>query len=228
MMKIKRSVVAGLSLALSIVGCRTISPVLSPRPAEFQELEGYASLKITINQQTAKSKFSFTVGLPHQARLQVLDMLNRPIYELIVNEEVSYFILSSKRMYWQGTANEVFEKFLGFRLSLQEMAGLLSGGWGEGQREEPILEGWVLEKDERGRVVSGEKQDFQFRVREFDAGSRVPRQLTFRSLQSEGRLSLLSIQFNKPLKSDHFSPAALKGFALVSWEEIERILKNED
>lgn len=228
MMKIKRPVVAVLSLALSIVGCRPISPVLSPRPAELQELEGYASLKITINQQTAKSKFSFTVGLPHQARLQVLDMLNRPIYELIVEGDASYFVLSSKRVYWQGTTDEVFEKFLGFRLSLREMAGLLSGGWGEGREEEPILEGWAFEKDEQGRVVSGEKQDFQFRVREFDAGSRVPRQLTFKSLQSEGRLSLFSIQFNKPLRSGLFSPAALKGFALVSWEEIERILKNED
>jgi hypothetical protein len=228
MMKIIRPVVAGLSLALSIVGCRPISPVLSPRPAELRELEGYASLKITINEQTAKSKFSFNVALPLQARLQVLDMLNRPLYELIVEGDASYFVLSSKRAYWQGTTDEVFEKFLGFRLSLREMAGLLSGGWGGGREEEPILEGWAFEKDEQGRVVSGEKQDFQFRVREFDAGSRVPRQLTFKSLQSEGRLSLFSIQFNKPLKSGLFSPAALKGFALVSWEEIERILKNED
>ncbi len=227
-MKIKIPVLAVLAFALSIVGCRPISPVLSPRPAELRELEGYASLKITVNHQTAKSKFSFAVELPHQARLQVLDMLNRPIYEMVVEGEVSYFILSSKKVYWQGTTDEIFEKFLGFRLSLREMAGLLSGGWAEGQGEKPIFKGWTFEKDGQGRVVSGEKQDFQFRVREFDAGSRVPRQLTFKSLQSEGRLSLLSIQFKRPLKNGLFSPAALKGFALVSWEEIERILKNED
>jgi hypothetical protein len=228
MMKIKIPVLAVLSFALSIVGCRPISPVLSPRPAELQELEGYASLKITINQQTAKSKFSFNVALPHQARFQILDMLNRPIYEMDVEGEASYFVLSSKRVYWQGTTDEIFEKFLGFRLSLREMAGLLSGGWAEGRGEEPIFKGWTFEKDGHGRVVSGERQDFQFRVRGFDAGGHVPRQLAFKSLQSEGRLSLLSIQFNRPVKSGLFSQAALKDFALVSWEEIERILKNED
>lgn len=228
MMKIKIPVLTVLSFALSMVGCRPISPVLAPRPAELRQLEGYASLKITINQQTAKSKFSFSVELPHQARLQVLDMLNRPVYEMVVEGETSYFVLSSKRVYWQGTTDEIFEKFLGFRLSLREMAGLLSGGWAEGRGEEPIFKGWTFEKDGQGRVVSGERQDFQFRVRGFNAGGLVPRQLTFKSLQSEGRLSLLSIQFNRPVKSGLFSQASLKDFALVSWEEIERILKNED
>jgi len=211
-----------------IIGCRPIPAVLSPRPAEIQELEGYASLKITLDQQTAKSKFSFAVALPHQARFQILDMLNRPVYEMVMAEGSAYFILSSKRVYWRGTTDEIFEKFLGFRLSLQEMAGLLSGEWAEGRGEESIFNGWTLEKDGRGRVVSGERQEFHFQVRGFDGGGRVPRQLTFQSPHSEGRLSLLSIQFNRPLKSGLFDPTAFKDFALVSWEEIERILKHED
>lgn len=168
MMKIKRPVVAGLSLALSIVGCRPISPVLSPRPAEVQELEGYASLKITINQQTAKSKFSFTVRLPHQARLQVLDMLNRPIYELIVEGDASYFVLSSKRVYWQGTTDEVFEKFLGFRLSLREMAGLLSGGWGKARKKSRFWKDGRSRRTNRG-VLSLVKS----RISSFESGGSM-------------------------------------------------------
>ena len=155
-------------------------------------------------------------------------MLNRPVYEMVVAEGSAYFILSSKRVYWRGTPDEIFEKFLGFRLSLLEMAGLLSGGWPDGRGEGSSFDGWTLEKDGQGRVISGERRDFHFQVREFDGGGRVPRHLTFQSLQSEGRLNLLSIQFNRPLKSGLFDPAALKDFALVGWEEIERILKDED
>jgi hypothetical protein len=228
MRTIKISVLTGLVISITLVGCRPFSPVLSPRPTGLRELEGYASLKITINRQTAKSRFSFVVELPHQGRLQVLDMLNRPVYEILVEGEAAYFVLPSKKVYWQGTTDEIFEKFLGFRLSLQEMAGLLSGGWSEGSGKEPAFEGWTFEKDLQGRIVSGNRQDFHFEVRGFDAGSGVPRQLTFKSLQSEGRMSLLSIQFNRPLKSSLFSFVELNDFSSVSWAEIERILKNED
>ncbi len=227
MTRMKKIVLVVLPWIWIVINCRSISPVFAPRPADLRELEGYASLKLTFNRQTARSKFSFLVELPRQARLQILDVLNRPAYEIYVDGENSYFVLSSKRVYWQGTTDEIFEKFLGFRLSLKEMAGILSGGWAESREGEPGLEGWDFESDRQGRIVSGRRQDFQFRVTGFRPGSGLPYQLAFKSSQSEGWLSLLSIQFNKPIKDGLFSPAAWKDFDLVSWEEIERILKNE-
>jgi len=222
----KTAVLVGFLSALGLAGCRPALPVLSP-PAEIKELEGYARLRITNHEQTAKSKFSFLVELPGHGRLQVFDPLGRTIYEIYVGGELAYFVLPAKKAYWQGTGAEIFEKFLGFELSLKEMTGVLSGQWKESQGEGLVFKEWTFGRDGQGRIVSGGREDFEFRVREFFPGSGVPRQVTFKSRQSEGRLNLLSIEFNRAVQSGLFRAAFLKDFSSLPWEEIEKILRNE-
>ena len=223
---LKTAILVGFLLSSGLAGCRPVLPVLSP-PAELRELEGYARLRITNNEQTAKSKFSFLVELPGHGRLQVFDPLGRTIYEIYVGGELAYFILPAKKVYWQGTDAEIFEKFLGFELSLQEMTGILSGQWKESQGEGPVFKEWTFRRDGQGRIVSGARKDFEFRVREFFPGSGVPRQVNFKSRQSEGRLNLLSIEFNRAVQSGLFGAAFLKNFSSLTWEEIEKILRDE-
>lgn len=216
----------GFALVLALVGCRPAPVALSP-PAELKELEGYARLRMTLHDQPAKSRFSFLVQTPGRGRVQVFDPLNRTLYEIYVDGERAYFVLPGKKVYWQGTGADIFEKFLGFSLSLQEMTGLLSGLWREGPGGPSFLANWTLRRDTQGRVVSGGRADFQFFVEDFFAKGRVPRRVNFKSRQSQGRLDVLSVEFNRTIGAGLLSPAFLKDFSPVGWEEIEKILKHE-
>jgi len=214
-------------LILVLSACQPTAPTLTP-PAELRELEGYARLRMTLDDQTARSRFSFLIEMPGRGRIQVFDPLNRTLYEIYLEEERAYFVLPERKIYWQGTGGDIFEKFLGFSLHLGEMTGILSGVWKEGAAGMPPLENWMLKRDLRGRVVSGRREDFQFFVVNFFADGGAPRRINFKSGQSQGRLDLLSIEFNRSVRAGLLSPAFLKDFSPVAWEEIEKILRDEN
>jgi hypothetical protein len=182
------------------------------------------------DQGSVRSKFSFLFHLPHQARISVTDLLGRAIYQIIVNEEKAVLVLPSKRVYWQGEEEEIIDKFLGFRLSLDEMISLLSGEWNEGKgaEEEKSLAGWSLEKDEAGRIVFGQRGDFRFGIKEFFSKTPFARLIGFEHPLNRGSLKILSLSFNQPLKQESFSFSFLEGYKRKSWEEIEKILGNEN
>jgi len=191
-------------------------------------MEGYASLKIKRCQDTARLKFSFLIELPAHSRLEVMDLLGRKIYDIFIEEENAFLILPSQRVYWQGSKEEVMERLLGIRLYLWEMASLLSGSWPEAEREEELSQNWDLKRDVKRRIVSGEKDGLFFEVKDFFYQSSVPRLLDFKGFQSEGNLKVLSLSFNQPVKGGVFSLAFLKDFTPKTWEEIEKLLRNED
>jgi hypothetical protein len=195
-------------------------------------MEGYASIRITGDEGTARSKFSFLFQLPHQGRIEVSHTFGRTIYQIIINEEKAAFILPSKKIYWQGEEDEIINRFLGFRLSLDEMIGLLTGKWRVrqmGMEREESREDWRFEKDKEGRITSGQRGDFQFEIREFFKKTSFARQLFFWHPLRRSRLKILSINFNRPVKKKGlFSLSFLKKYKQKSWAEIEKILADEN
>jgi outer membrane biogenesis lipoprotein LolB len=219
---------AGLFFSFLYVGCRIPSPALAPALSELRSFEGYASLKITRFQETSKTRFSFLVELPSLGRIEVLDPLSRVVFDIFIKEDKAYFVLPSEKMYWQGTKEEVLEKFLGFRLNLQEMASILSGRWPEAEAGQRPYSVWDLRQDTKNRIVSGRREGLQVDVRDFFVRSPAPRLLNFRSLESDGNLKVLSIRFNGPNKKDVFLLSFLDTYIPKTWEEIEKRLRNED
>lgn len=62
-----------------LVYCRPSPVILLPLPSEIERIEGYASLRISGDQGSSRSKFSFLFQLPHQGRIEVSNILgNRP------------------------------------------------------------------------------------------------------------------------------------------------------
>jgi len=214
-----------------LVHCRPSPVILLPLPSKVERIEGYASLRITGDQGSSRSKFSFLFQLPHQGRIEVSNILGRTLYQIIVAEEKAVFIIPSKRVYWQGEEEEIIRYFLGFRLNLYEMINLLSGKWeGEemGYEGEERKEIWSLAKDEKDRIMTGQRGEFRFEVKEFFADTPFARILIFQHPLNRGRLKILRINLNQPLKKGTFSLSVLGRYERKSWAEIEKILANEN
>ncbi len=207
-----------------LVYCRPSPVILLPLPSEIERIEGYASLRISGDQGSSRSKFSFLFQLPHQGRIEVSNILGRTLYQIIVAEDKAVFIVPSKRVYWQGEEEEIIQYFLGFRLNLYEMINLLSGKW-EGEERN---ESWSFAKDERGRIMAGQRGEFQFEVKEFLADTPFARILIFQHPLNRGFLKILRINLNQPLKKGVFSLSVLGKYERKSWIEIEKILANEN
>jgi len=213
----------GLFSSLFLLQCRNAPLIILPSPME--RMEGYASLSLSGSQGSAKSKFSFLLELPRQGQIEVFDLLGRTVYRLLIEGSEAYFILPSKKVYWQGGREEIIEKFLGFALSPEEIGSLLSGQW----KRRGIEEGkWNIERDEKDRVVAASRNDLRFEIRQFFPQSPVARLVFFRHSLGRGRLKILNIKFNQPLKEAAFSLSFLQDFAPCTWEEIERMLGNEN
>ena len=223
---------ASFGLFLLVLGCfASCLPSkfsLPPLPSIIESMEGYGSLRITGDQGTSKTKFSFLFFLPHKGRIESFDILGRSLYYILIDEEKSFFVLPSKKVYWEGDVEEVIYRFLGFRLDQYEMISLLRGHWtGVDPEAEKGLETWNFEKDERGRILVGRRGDFRFEIQEFFGDSQFARILLFHHPLSEGRLKILKINFNKPIKLTAFSRRFLKKHELKTWDEIEKLLENE-
>lgn len=221
-------------LALFMLSCcRSSAVLLLPVPANIERIEGHASLRITGEGGSARSKFTFLFQLPHQGRIDVSDVwLGRTLYQIIVDKERAIFLLPSKRVYWEGDEEKIIDYFMGFQLNLDEMISLIRGKWEEKDIESGRVENqesWDLKRDEKGRIREGTRGVLRFEVKEFLSGSRIPRILLFQHPLSSGRLKILRIDFNRPVnKSRAFSLSFLAGYKQVSWEEIEKILADEN
>jgi hypothetical protein len=218
---------------LLLVCCRPTGVLLQPVPVKVDRIEGHASLKISGERGSARSKFTFLFQLPHQGRIEVSDfLLGRTLYQIIVDRERAVFLVPSKRVYWEGEEEEIIDYFLGFRLSLDEMINLIKGKWEErarGGEHERDVDSWSLKKDERGRILGGTRGNLHFEVQEFLSDSHIPRILIFQYPMNSGRLKMLRIDFNRPAKKKNaFSLSFLADYRRVSWEEIEKILADEN
>ncbi len=230
---LKFSLFMGVALVLLVfAGCRPSGVLLHPVPAQIDRIEGHASLRIANEQGSARSKFSFLFQLPQQGRIEVTDaLLGRTLYQIIMDCDRAVFALPSKKVYWEGEEEEIINTFLGFKLNLEEMVSLIRGEWEEGegeQEDEKNTERWVLNKDEAGRIAGGRRGDLSFEVKEFLSNSGLPRILLFQHPLNSGRLKILRVDFNRPVKKKNaFSFDFLARYQRVSWEEMEKILADE-
>jgi hypothetical protein len=217
-----------LTLAALFLGLSCTIPQvrISPPPSGIKRMEGYASLRTSNEQGTAKSKFSFLFQLPNQGRIDVSSILGKTLYQIIIQEGESFFIVPSKKVYWRGEEGEIIDKFLGFELKINELVSILSGQW---KREEEKSsdygrEEWFLERDQSGRIKRGHRGDLEFEVIEFFKNTGVARRLAFHYPASQGRITILKLKFNNPVKKEVFSLHFLKNYQLRTWEEIEEMM----
>ena len=222
-----------LRISISIVFlfflcCRPAPIHISPLPSQIEYIEGYASLRVSASGESSRSKFAFLFHLPHQGHIDVSDILGRTIYQIIINKANAFLVVPSKKVYWQGSEEEIIERFLGFRLSLGEVIGLLTGKWHEASQEEKELNGWVLKKDKKGRIKRGQRGGLTFEIIEFIEDTPFAYTLIFKHQLNEGRLKILRIELNRPAKIEAFMTDFLKHFEQKQWAEIQELLKHED
>lgn len=213
-----------LFLAISfLITCYPSRPSFSPLPPQVKSIEGYASFRLAREGGVAKSRFSFLFLLPGQGRIDIYAPLGRTISSLFIEENEAFFVLPSKKIYWRATREEAMSNILGFALSPQEMTTILSGELGE-------LGGWNQERDGRGRVIRGQRDDLRFEVRQFFEDSRLPHLITLSHAGDKGTLRILRLNFNQPLKKDAFRLSFLEDekYAAATWAEIEKWLRHED
>lgn len=206
---------------LLFAACRSPHVLLTPVPQEIQRIEGHASLVLSVEGQKARSKFSFAFQLPGKGRISVSNFLGQTLYQILSLEGEAYFILPGKRAYWRAGEEEIFEKFLGFPLSLSEVIALISGEWAglSGPR------GWNFERDPEGRIIEGRRRGLSFGIEQFIGKTAFPKSLVYSHTGSEGRMRMISLRLNSELPDNVFGDTLLKRFTRKTWEEIEALIQ---
>ena len=199
-------------------------------PSSIESIEGYGALRISGDQGSSKIRFSFLFFLPHRGRIESFDYIGRSLYYILIDKEKSFFVLPSKKVYWEGKVEEITSRSLGFSLNQYEMVSLLSGQWTGEQislEARKALGEWHLERDGRGRIMSGEREEFRFEIQEYFADTPFARLLLFFHPWSKGQLKILKLNFNQAIRPVAFSQSFLERYVLKSWAEIEELLANE-
>jgi hypothetical protein len=215
-------------LAVAILAsCQPSSISLSPLPSRIERIEGHASLMITGDQGAARSKFSFLFQLPSRGRIDVSGALGRVLYRIIIDDREAYFVVPSKKVYWQSQEEEIIDKFMGFRLNLTEMINLLSGTWDQEEmlRNED-LGSWSFVKDQEGRIISGQREELWFEIKEFIGNTPFARRLIFEHPLSAGQVKILSINLNRPVNENVFSKRFVEKYQPRTWAEIQELLNH--
>ena len=90
-----------------------------------------------------------------------------------------------------------------------------------------ILAGWQVERDKQGRLWRGEKGDLKITIIERSQESQVARSISLVHPCASGRLTLLGLDFNRPVAAPSFRLNFLEnsGYRAVTWEEMEEILR---
>jgi len=226
-----RAPAAALAVAtlLALTACITGPPLLSPPPAKVEVLDGFGSLTLRADGGSLRGRFSFLLVPPDKGRIEVLDPLGRTRALLTFREGEAAMVLMSRKAYWSGPEAELMEGFLGFGLKIGELVGLIGGQWADaGAGGAPEGDGWTFEKGKDGRILSGTKGEFRFRVEEFFAKTILPRAVGFSRAGETGRLRVLQVRFNRPPRPDAFAPLRLNGLERKTWPEIEELLRDAD
>jgi len=216
-----------LLLLLWLTGCLPSRILVSPVPDHIERLEGYARLKLQDGSESSNTKFSFLFILPHQGQIEVSDFLGRSLYKILITERGAYFIVPTKKAFWRASEEAIIDKFLGFRLSLAELICLFSGQWPAPHTPPEKVASWALERDEAGRIISGQRGDLNFHVESFIEETAFARSLTFLHSRSRGHLKFLKIVFNQTGANKVFDADFLAKYTEKTWEEIRERLGNE-
>lgn len=201
----KRAPVSGLFVALVLAAsCRPSRLQIIPVPPEVRTIEGYGTVKIVRGGESGRSRFSFILEAGRRGKAEILDAFNRPAAEIFLAPGEAYFVLRGENAYWKAAPEDVIEKFLGVRLGLDDVTGLLCG-----------------------RKPAG-PAGLDFRVREAFPGGSVPRRIEFSGPGSEGTITILTLSFNTRVTESVFALDFLSTHTSRTWAEMERILRRED
>jgi hypothetical protein len=165
------SFAAALLAALLLPACRPPRALIGPVPADIREIEGDASLRITRDGRTSRSRFAFVLEPSRRGRVTVTGVLGTAAAEIVFAGPEGYFVLPSEKVYWKAAPEEIVGKFLGFPLSLDEMTGLLCGRWPAGSGGGAPA-GWAL--DRAGPRPAG-RAAWNSRFANSSPGARSPR-----------------------------------------------------
>ena len=133
-----------------------------------------------------------------------------------------------KKVYWEGEEEEIIDKFLGFRLNLEEMINLFTGRWPASIEDQEAVSAWQLDRDNRGRILSGRRGDLHFKVERFIEDTQLAQSFIFEHPASYGRLKFTRIAFNRAYNERAFSTAFKKRYQRKTWEEIQELLNDAD
>jgi hypothetical protein len=225
---VKKALMAVICFAAGFLVCCQPPPIsLSPVPSRIERIEGHASMTITGDQGTARSKFSFLFQPPSRGRIDVSGALGSVLYRIFIHDGEAYFIVPSKKVYWKGQEEDIIDKFMGFQLNLAEMINLLSGNWHQEDlvRKEG-LGNWIFVKDQKGRIVSGQREELRFEVKAFIEDTPFASRLIFEHPLSTGQVKILSINLNRPIKPSVFSKKFIEKYQPKTWAEIQELLNH--
>ena len=201
--------------AALLLSCAGRPPRLVPPAAGVEAVEGYGSASLRGTEAAVKGKFAFLLRLPGRGRVEAFDPFGRTTFLIFLGEDRAYFVLPAKKVYAEEAPETMLERFLGISFLPDELLRLLSGTLtGEGRG------GWEVERDEAGRVSRGAKGEHAFAVREFFPGAGVPRVVEISGPGASGRMKVLSLGFNPPVREGAFDPPPLRAYALKTWDEI--------
>jgi outer membrane biogenesis lipoprotein LolB len=208
--------------------CITQKVFLAPPAGQIEEIEGYASLRVSTGQQTTRSRVSFIFSLPNKGRIEVLDPLGQVHYQLFIVGDLAYFVVPAKKVYWQGQEKDIIDKLFGFHLSLSEVVGLMSGYWSSPGQEKAQdgMDSWTFLKNKKGWIQSGQRGEFEFEVEEFFGQTQWVQEVLFFHPHTEGRLKILDIHFNQPVSEVVFATSFSLRYSKKTWEEIKEMLSN--
>lgn len=219
---IAAAVCAGLVLALA--ACAARAPVLVPEAAVVA-VEGYGQAVIEGPTFSLKGRFAFSLRDSGLGRIEGFDPLGRTVFILISNGDREYLILPKRKAYTDAEPGELGRRFLSFGFSPAETVELLCGRLGGAQSRE--LSGWTLERDRKGRLAAGVKDDFRFEVAAYFPGGGVPSEVRF-DYEGRGRLKIIKLRFNQPLNGPAYDLGFLVRFRRISPEEMEVLISDEN
>lgn len=219
----KGRVVIAASVLLLAAACRPGRIALGPVPERIESVQGYASIRTIRSGAASRARLAFRLVPPGMARLEALDPLNRTIFQVTVDGEEAVLVVPSRKAFWSGPRADVLDAGLGFPLSAAEMAGLLAGRGPDAPADE-----WALIRDGQGRIDSGSRRGFSFRVEEFFPRADVPRRISFTAEEASGTLTVLGLTFNAAAPGASAPLRIPPGYARLTKPEMTRLLRDED
>lgn len=208
------------------MSCGPSQVLLSPVPPRMESIEGHARIWLA-DPEGSRTKFSFLLHLPDRGHIEVTNFLGHSLYRILISQDEAYLIIPSKKVYWRGEETEIFDRFLGFPLNLNEMIRLISGDWTDPSWKKLQESAWSLEEDAQGRITAGRRDGLRFWVEDFIPNSRFPGSVRFEHPGNSGRLKILKLDFNLPHDLRAFDTGYLQKFSSKTWKEIQDILNDE-
>ncbi len=213
-----------LCLSGALAACAPRPPALIPPAGRVEAVEGFGSVVLK-GEAVLKGRFAFLFRSPGRGRIEALDPLGRTAFTLLLEEERAVLALPGEKVYAEDSPSALLTRILGFAILPDDMIGILCGARANADRTADPASGWAMERDARGRLIAGSRDDIGFSVREFFPGGGVPREISVSGPAMTGRLKVLSLRFNPPERAGAFDTAFLRGYSLRTWEGIEEILR---